>query len=59
MLKIIGAVMPLRANDEEQSIGLDVAMHGEDAYVHTGGMGTAESAGGHATMLTATPVLAD
>jgi Amt family ammonium transporter len=59
LLKIIGAVMPLRANDEEQSIGLDVAMHGEDAYVHTGGMGTAESAGGHATMLTATPVLAD
>jgi Amt family ammonium transporter len=37
LLKIVGAVFVLRSNDEEQSIGLDVAMHGEEAYVHAGG----------------------
>jgi len=37
LLKLVNVVFPLRANDEDQSIGLDVAMHGEDAYVHSGG----------------------
>jgi Amt family ammonium transporter len=37
LLKIVGSVMPLRASEQEQSIGLDVAMHGEEAYVHSGG----------------------
>ena len=37
ILKVVSAVFPLRASDEEQSIGLDVAMHGEEAYVHSGG----------------------
>ena len=37
LLKVVGAVFPLRASDDEQSIGLDVAMHGEEAYVHSGG----------------------
>ena len=37
LLKLVNVVFPLRANEEDQSIGLDVAMHGEDAYVHSGG----------------------
>ena len=37
LLKIVGAVFPLRAVDDEQSIGLDLSMHGEDAYVQAGG----------------------
>jgi Amt family ammonium transporter len=37
LLKVINVVFPLRSNDAEQSIGLDVAMHGEEAYVHSGG----------------------
>ena len=37
LLKVVGVVFPLRASEEEQSIGLDVAMHGEEAYVHSGG----------------------
>ena len=37
LLKLVNVVFPLRADDEAQSIGLDVAMHGEEAYVHAGG----------------------
>ncbi|MFN7985114.1 MAG: ammonium transporter [Vicinamibacterales bacterium] len=37
LLKVVGLVFPLKASDEEQSIGLDVAAHGEEAYVHSGG----------------------
>ena len=32
LLKLVGAVMPLRASDHEQAIGLDVVAHGEEAY---------------------------
>jgi len=38
LLKLIGLVIPLRATVEEESTGLDVTMHGEEAYLHTGGM---------------------
>jgi len=37
LLKIVGTVFPLRASDEDQSQGLDFSMHGEEAYVHSGG----------------------
>jgi len=37
LLKAIGAVIPLRANESEESVGLDLALHGEEAYVHGGG----------------------
>jgi len=37
LLKAIGAVIPLRANEAEESVGLDLALHGEEAYVHGGG----------------------
>ena len=32
LLKVIGAVMPLRASDHEESLGLDIVYHGEEAY---------------------------
>jgi Amt family ammonium transporter len=37
LLKIIGLVIPLRATASDESVGLDVCMHGEEAYVHAGG----------------------
>jgi Amt family ammonium transporter len=37
LLKAIGAMIPLRANESEESVGLDLALHGEEAYVHGGG----------------------
>ncbi len=37
LLKVIGAVTPLRATAEEQSLGLDLSQHGEEAYIHGAG----------------------
>ena len=36
LLKIIGAVVPLRANAADESVGLDLSVHGEEAYVQPG-----------------------
>jgi len=36
LLKIIGAVIPLRADVDGESVGLDLAEHGEEAYTHSG-----------------------
>ncbi len=36
LLKVIGAVMPLRASLDEEGIGMDLSQHGEEAYVHAG-----------------------
>jgi Amt family ammonium transporter len=33
LLKVIGAVMPLRATADEEAIGMDIVQHGEEAYV--------------------------
>jgi ammonium transporter, Amt family len=33
LLKVIGALMPLRVAERDESIGLDVTQHGEEAYV--------------------------
>ncbi|MFL5833492.1 MAG: ammonium transporter [Solirubrobacterales bacterium] len=33
LLKVIGAVMPLRATDKEEAMGMDINQHGEEAYV--------------------------
>jgi Amt family ammonium transporter len=33
LLRLIGAVMPLRATDREEAQGMDVVQHGEEAYV--------------------------
>ena len=49
LLKLIALVMPLRATLAEEVEGLDIAMHGEEAYLHTGGMETmVASSGGRA-----------
>ncbi len=40
LLKVIGLVMPLRVSREDESSGLDIPMHGEEAYLHTGSMDT-------------------
>jgi ammonium transporter, Amt family len=37
LLKVIGAVIPLRADDPDQTAGLDITLHGEEAYVHAEG----------------------
>jgi len=37
LLKAISVIIPLRANESEESVGLDLALHGEEAYVHGGG----------------------
>ena len=37
LLKLISAVMPLRATSDDESVGLDISDHGEEAYLHTGG----------------------
>jgi Amt family ammonium transporter len=36
LLKLIGLVMPLRASEIEQSEGLDITQHGEEAYLTAG-----------------------
>ncbi|MEN3337856.1 MAG: ammonium transporter, Amt family [Acidobacteriota bacterium] len=36
LLKLIGLVMPLRASETDESSGLDVSLHGEEAYLHEG-----------------------
>jgi Amt family ammonium transporter len=38
LLKLIAVVTPLRATAAEEGSGLDIAMHGEEAYMHTGGI---------------------
>ncbi len=32
LLKLVGALMPLRATEREESTGMDVTQHGEEAY---------------------------
>jgi Amt family ammonium transporter len=32
LLRLIGAVMPLRASDRDEALGMDVVQHGEEAY---------------------------
>jgi Amt family ammonium transporter len=38
LLKLIGLVVPLRATIADEGTGLDITMHGEEAYLQTGGM---------------------
>jgi Amt family ammonium transporter len=37
LLKLVGLVFPLRATPSDESVGLDVCLHGEEAYVHAEG----------------------
>jgi len=38
LLKLIGLVLPLRADASDETAGLDVTQHGEEAYIHERGM---------------------
>jgi Amt family ammonium transporter len=38
LLKVIGAVMPLRADQEDEMVGMDVTQHGEEAYIQDKGL---------------------
>jgi ammonium transporter, Amt family len=37
LLKVIGLVVPLRATADDETSGLDITMHGEEAYLHAEG----------------------
>jgi ammonium transporter, Amt family len=34
LLKLIGAVVSLRADEADETVGLDITLHGEEAYLH-------------------------
>ena len=36
LLKLIGLVLPLRAAEQDERSGLDLSLHGEEAYLHEG-----------------------
>ena len=40
LLKVIGIVMPLRVTSDDENSGLDITMHGEEAYLHAEGGAT-------------------
>jgi Amt family ammonium transporter len=37
LLKLVNLVVPLRAGRDDESVGMDVGQHGEEAYVHAEG----------------------
>jgi Amt family ammonium transporter len=37
LLKIVGVIIPLRPDRKDETTGLDVSQHGEEAYVHAEG----------------------
>jgi ammonium transporter, Amt family len=39
LLKVISLVLPLRATGDDESNGLDISLHGEEAYLHSDGSG--------------------
>ena len=45
LLKLISVVLPLRATADDEITGLDLSLHGEEAYMHadSGGMGPAST----------------
>ena len=57
LLKLVGLVMPLRASDDEQALGVDVLYHGEEAYPTGEGaiLVTPEPGDGEAERPVATP----
>ena len=38
LLKVISVIVPLRATAQDEGTGLDITQHGEEAYLHSGGM---------------------
>src|SRR5690349_14290473 len=39
LLKLISLVLPLRATESDEAVGLDISAHGEEAYLHSDGGG--------------------
>ncbi|MGL4608086.1 MAG: ammonium transporter [Trueperaceae bacterium] len=56
LLKIIGAITPLRASDKEEGMGLDVSEHGEEAYTDGEGAVLIPVTSATAKTMTAKPV---
>ena len=46
ILKLIGLVLPLRADSADETAGLDETQHGEEAYGLLGGVTTMTGHGG-------------
>jgi ammonium transporter, Amt family len=46
LLKLIGFIVPLRAEADDETTGLDESLHGEEAYVHGGGVTSMIGPGG-------------
>jgi Amt family ammonium transporter len=44
LLKLVGLVLPLRADATDETAGLDVTQHGEEAYIHERGIAEAMTA---------------
>jgi Amt family ammonium transporter len=40
LLRVVGAIIPLRADREQETLGMDLSQHGEEAYVHAEGAGS-------------------
>ena len=36
LLKLVGLLFPLRTTEEDESVGFDICLHGEEAYVQAG-----------------------
>jgi ammonium transporter, Amt family len=62
LLKLIALAIPLRATEEDETTGLDITMHGEEAYLHAGGMASmvshqAEAAAPHLPVKSPVPAV--
>jgi len=56
LLKLIGLVMPLRASEHDEAVGMDVVQHGEEAYVTGEGAILVAPADGEVEVPVANPV---
>ena len=57
LLRLMGALMPLRATEREEAVGMDVIQHGEEAYVTgEGAILVVPDGDGHAEVPVANPV---
>jgi Amt family ammonium transporter len=56
LLKLVGALMPLRASEREESLGMDLVAHGEEAYASGEGAILVEPDGHFDERLVADPV---
>jgi Amt family ammonium transporter len=61
LLKLVGLVLPLRVDASDEAMGVDIAGHGEEAYMHVGGASpaTVDTITGGATKPVFTPVRAE